>query len=115
MLYCICFFFKTRVSMLTGRRLDTFFSNPTFPNMKASDWELPSDIPLFPQYTKKLGYETSYYGKWHIGYVYANGRPAALGFDYTLYAPSGEPDNYNSTEYCTRSNLPLIKTKEIFF
>ena len=84
--------------------MDTIFQNPRFPTVPGSSWEVPSDVPLFPEYTKKLGYQTAFYGKWHLGNAYFYGRPAAKGFDYSLYAPSGEPDSHNKTDHCSRGN-----------
>lgn len=71
---------------------------------------VPDDLTFFPQYLQQEGYETGYFGKWHMGDASDNPRP---GFDQwisfkgqgTYYSPTlninGERVSYSDTTYIT--------------
>ncbi|ELR69547.1 Choline-sulfatase [Fulvivirga imtechensis AK7] len=71
---------------------------------------VPDRAIFFPQYLQKYGYETSFFGKWHMGEHHANPRK---GFDYWVsfkgqgvyYNPTlnidGEEVEYTDSTYIT--------------
>ncbi|MDO9254765.1 MAG: sulfatase [Bacteroidales bacterium] len=71
---------------------------------------LPENLIFFPQYLQKMGYQTAFFGKWHIGY--ATGDPAP-GFNHwegmrnqgEYWAPNvninGKWTKYSDTTYVT--------------
>ena len=70
----------------------------------------PEDLIFFPQYLQKAGYETAYFGKWHMGHGHDDPRP---GFDHwesfkgqgNYFKPSlninGERFEYDEDTYVT--------------
>lgn len=71
---------------------------------------VPGDLIFFPQYLQKAGYETAFFGKWHMGHGHDDPRP---GFDHwesfkgqgNYYKPSlninGERVEYDEETYIT--------------
>jgi arylsulfatase A-like enzyme len=71
---------------------------------------VPENLIFFPQYLQKAGYETAYFGKWHMGHGHDDPRP---GFDHwesfkgqgNYYKPSlninGERFEYDEDTYVT--------------
>ena len=47
---------------------------------------LPDNLVFFPQYLQKAGYQTAFFGKWHIGSVQPDSptSPGQVGFDESL-------------------------------
>ncbi len=54
---------------------------------------VPDSITFFPEYLQKSGYETAYFGKWHMGEHHANPRK---GFDHWV-SFKGQGVYYNPT------------------
>ena len=54
---------------------------------------VPEDLIFFPQYLQKAGYQTSFFGKWHMGEETDDARP---GFDH-WESFRGQGDYYNPT------------------
>ena len=93
----------SRASILTGQysHVHTIVDNVA-PN--------PGDLTFFPQYLQKAGYQTSFFGKWHMGDHNDSPRP---GFDHwesfagqgDYYAPNlninGENTQYDEETYVT--------------
>jgi len=85
----------------------------------------PDDLIYFPQYLQKAGYETGFFGKWHMGDASAHPRP---GFDHwesfrgqgTYYNPTlninGEEVHYKDSTYITdlltKHSLEWLKTRK---
>ena len=71
----------SRVALLTGRYPWTV----GFPSEGVLDTYHASGIPLteklFPEFMKDAGYDTYFYGKWHLGYCDQRLRPENRGFD----------------------------------
>jgi len=71
---------------------------------------VPKDLIFFPQYLQKAGYETAFFGKWHMGHETDEPKP---GFDHwesfkgqgSYYKPSlninGEHFDYDENTYIT--------------
>ena len=93
----------SRASILTG--LYTH-SHTVVDNQAPS----PEDLVFFPEYLQEAGYETAFFGKWHMGDGSDNPRP---GFDHwesfrgqgNYYSPTlninGKRIQYDSTTYIT--------------
>lgn len=64
----------SRASILTGQYAHTH-------TVVDNDAPLPTDLVFFPSYLKKRGYQTSFFGKWHMGNT--DDQPQQ-GFDYWL-------------------------------
>ena len=64
----------SRASILTGQYAHTH-------TVVDNDAPLPSSLTFFPQYLQKKGYQTSFFGKWHMGNTDDKPQP---GFDYWL-------------------------------
>ena len=93
----------SRASILTGQysHVHTIVDNVA-PN--------PGDLTYFPQYLQKAGYQTSFFGKWHMGAHHDDPRP---GFDHwesfmgqgEYYSPNlninGERVQYDEDTYIT--------------
>jgi N-acetylglucosamine-6-sulfatase len=62
----------SRASILTGQYAHTH-------TVVDNDAPLPSNLTFFPQYMQKKGYQTSYFGKWHMGNTGDQPQP---GFDH---------------------------------
>ena len=62
----------SRASILTGQYAHTH-------TVVDNDAPLPSNLTFFPQYMQKQGYQTSYFGKWHMGNTGDQPQP---GFDH---------------------------------
>lgn len=74
----------SRASILTG----LFSHTHTVVDNVAPD---PSDLIFFPQYLQQVGYQTSFFGKWHMGSDTDDPRP---GFDH-WESFKGQGDYYN--------------------
>jgi len=93
----------SRASILTGQ----FSHTHTVVDNSAP---APESLIYFPQYLQKAGYETSFFGKWHMGSSDDNPRP---GFDHwesfrgqgVYYNPTlninGERSRYGDSAYIT--------------
>ncbi len=93
----------SRASILTGQ----FSHTHTVVDNSAP---APESLIYFPQYLREVGYETSYFGKWHMGSNDDNPRP---GFDHwesffgqgVYYNPTlninGERTEYGDSTYIT--------------
>jgi len=93
----------SRASILTGQ----FSHTHTVVDNSAP---APESLIYFPQYLQKAGYETSFFGKWHMGSSDDNPRP---GFDHwesfrgqgVYYNPTlninGEQSSYGDSAYTT--------------
>lgn len=64
----------SRASILTGQYAHTH-------TVVDNDAPLPKDLVFFPSYLKKSGYQTSFFGKWHMGNTDDQPQP---GFDHWL-------------------------------
>ena len=64
----------SRASILTGQYAHTH-------TVVDNDAPLPPNLVFFPQYLQKDGYQTSFFGKWHMGNTDDQPQP---GFDYWL-------------------------------
>ena len=62
----------SRASILTGQYAHTH-------TVVDNDAPLPRNLTFFPQYLQKQGYQTSYFGKWHMGNTGDQPQP---GFDH---------------------------------
>ncbi|MEO5979585.1 MAG: sulfatase [Chryseolinea sp.] len=76
----------SRASILTG----LFSHTHTVVDNQAPD---PPNLIFFPQYLQQAGYQTSFFGKWHMGADSDNPRP---GFDH-WESFKGQGDYYNPT------------------
>ena len=76
----------SRASILTGLYSHTH----TVVDNQAPD---PENLIFFPQYLQKAGYQTSFFGKWHMGSESDNPRP---GFDH-WESFKGQGEYYNPT------------------
>ena len=93
----------TRAAVLTGKaparlHMTDFLSGLVFPHaaLKPPDWQrhyLPHDEVTLAEILKQAGYETFYFGKWHLGGE--KHFPATQGFDHTLAeTQAGWPGTY---------------------
>jgi arylsulfatase A-like enzyme len=74
----------SRASILTGQYAHTH-------TVVDNDAPLPSNLVFFPQYLQKKGYQTAFFGKWHMGNTDDQPQP---GFDYWLsFQGQGEYNN----------------------
>lgn len=64
----------SRASILTGKYAHTH-------TVVDNDAPLPANLIFFPQYMKNQGYQTSFFGKWHMGNTDDKPQP---GFDHWL-------------------------------
>lgn len=64
----------SRASILTGQYAHTH-------TVVDNDAPLPANLIFFPQYLQKKGYQTSFFGKWHMGNTDDKPQP---GFDHWL-------------------------------
>lgn len=86
---------------------------------------VPEELVFFPQYLQEAGYETAYFGKWHMGHAEDDPRP---GFDHWV-SFRGQGDYYNPTiningertqftdstyisDYLTKQTLDWLKNRE---
>jgi len=76
----------SRASILTGQYAHTH-------TVVDNDAPLPKDLVFFPQYLQKNGYQTAFFGKWHMGNTDDQPQP---GFDHWL-SFQGQGTYYNST------------------
>ena len=74
----------SRASILTGQYAHTH-------TVVDNDAPLPSNLLFFPQLLQKNGYQTSFFGKWHMGNTDDQPQP---GFDYWL-SFQGQGQYYN--------------------
>lgn len=74
----------SRASILTGQYAHTH-------TVVDNDAGLPANLRFFPQYLQQKGYQTSFFGKWHMGNTDDQPQP---GFDYWLsFRGQGVYDN----------------------
>lgn len=74
----------SRASILTGQYAHTH-------TVVDNEAPLPSNLVFFPQYLQKKGYQTAFFGKWHMGNTDDNPQP---GFDFWLsFRGQGEYNN----------------------
>lgn len=64
----------SRASILTGQYAHRH-------RVVDNDSPLPEGLTFFPQYLQRVGYETAFIGKWHMGGAYDDPRP---GFDHWI-------------------------------
>jgi N-acetylglucosamine-6-sulfatase len=93
----------SRASILTG-----MFSHKH--SVVDNQAPVPDNLIFFPQYLQKAGYQTAFFGKWHMGHDSDDPRP---GFDHwesfrgqgNYYQPTlnidGETVSYDSSTYIT--------------
>jgi len=93
----------SRASILTGMYSHTH-------TVVDNQAPVPEGLIFFPQYLQKAGYETAFFGKWHMGHGHDDPRP---GFDHwesfkgqgNYYKPSlninGERFEYDEETYIT--------------
>lgn len=74
----------SRMALMTGRQPKRYgiTANPNWkdPAIDESQYGLPGEEKLIPQYLSPLGYKSAAVGKWHLGHT-AGQRPAERGFD----------------------------------
>lgn len=85
----------SRASILTG----LFSHTHTVVDNQAPD---PENLVFFPQYLQQAGYQTSFFGKWHMGSSSADPRP---GFDH-WESFRGQGDYYNPTLNINGQEVP---------
>ena len=74
----------SRASILTGQYAHTH-------TVVDNDAPLPSNLRFFPEYLQKKGYQTAFFGKWHMGNTGDQPQP---GFDHWLsFHGQGEYNN----------------------
>jgi len=76
----------SRASILTGQYAHTH-------TVVDNDAPLPNNLIFFPQYLQKQGYQTAFFGKWHMGNTDDMPQP---GFDYWL-SFKGQGQYYSPT------------------
>lgn len=76
----------SRASILTGQYAHTH-------TVVDNDAALPANLRFFPQYLQKAGYQTAFFGKWHMGNQDDKPQP---GFDYWL-SFLGQGEYYSPT------------------
>jgi len=86
----------SRASILSGRYAHKHGVRDNFT-------EYPNDLPSFPRALKASGYQTAYFGKWHMGENNDNPRP---GFD-TFVTHKGQ-GKYFDTEWNVRGERKTI-------
>uniref|UniRef100_A0A023GDJ8 Putative arylsulfatase b ixodes scapularis arylsulfatase b n=1 Tax=Amblyomma triste TaxID=251400 RepID=A0A023GDJ8_AMBTT len=84
----------SRAALMTGRYPIRTGMQGLFPGIEGP-WGLPMNVPILPQYLKKLGYETHLVGKWHLGYYMEKFTPTFRGFDSFYGFYNGEEDYYS--------------------
>ena len=85
----------SRASILTGQYAHTH-------TVVDNDAALPANLVFFPQYLQKHGYQTSFFGKWHMGNTDDQPQP---GFDYWL-SFRGQGVYYNPIFNINGKNVP---------
>ena len=85
----------SRASILTGQYAHTH-------TVVDNDAPLPANLVFFPQYLQKNGYQTSFFGKWHMGNTDDKPQP---GFDYWL-SFLGQGVYYNPVFNINGQNVP---------
>src|SRR5688572_20474654 len=85
----------SRASILTGQYAHTH-------TVVDNDAPLPANLVFFPQYLQKSGYQTSFFGKWHMGNTDDKPQP---GFDYWL-SFLGQGVYYNPVFNINGKNVP---------
>jgi arylsulfatase A-like enzyme len=84
----------TRAGLISGRYQQRYGLERALPNVAtANEGGLTADGMTLPQLMKNAGYATALVGKWHLGYLPAQG-PNAHGFDYFFGLKSGFHDYY---------------------
>ena len=108
----------SRASILTGMYTHTH-------TVVDNQAPVPENLIFFPQYLQKAGYETAYFGKWHMGHEEDDPRP---GFDHwesfkgqgVYYNPTlninGERVTYDDSTYIsdllTEHAIEWMKNRE---
>src|SRR5687768_3532135 len=85
----------SRASILTGQYAHTH-------TVVDNDAPLPSNLMFFPQYLQKKGYQTSFFGKWHMGNTDDQPQP---GFDH-WESFQGQGTYYNTTLNINGKRIP---------
>lgn len=85
----------TRMSFMTGRYAWNFGFQADGVIETVGAAGIPLTETLLPEYLKQSGYDTHFYGKWHLGYCDEQLRPENRGFD-TSYGFMGAGINYST-------------------
>jgi len=59
--------------------------------------KIPYDVPTIGESLKEVGYETAWFGKWHLGQASLDNLPPSRGFDYYFGLNGGCLDYYDHT------------------
>lgn len=82
----------TRTALITGRYQDRLSVGLDEP-LVDRDVGLPPDVPTLPALLKKVGYDTTLVGKWHLGRLPKYGPPKS-GYDHFYGIRQGAADYY---------------------
>lgn len=83
----------TRTALVTGRYQDRFEIGLEEPLGEGKDIGLPPDTPTMPGELRRLGYETSLVGKWHVGSI-PKYSPLKYGYDHFYGFQGGATDYF---------------------
>jgi arylsulfatase A-like enzyme len=97
----------SRVAIITGRyqtRLQVGLEEPIAPPTTKPDIGLPPEHPTLPSLLKKVGYNTTLVGKWHLGNLPDFG-PLKSGYDHFYGFRSGAVDYFLHVNSAAQSDL----------
>ena len=109
----------TRMSLMTGRYPWNFGFDADGVIETTGAAGIPTSETLLPEYLKQIGYDTHFYGKWHLGYCDDQLRPENRGFD-TSFGFMGAGINYSShttsgaTKYADYWNQGTFETSSAY-